>query len=112
MSEVVVHVTERGYLFERVKGDLEPAGCLVPADLGAPVDLLEHKVDGFSSFPLAVDHLPLLVVDHGGRGRTGRSQLHLENGYDMNSLCFISLQIGLYNFRENDSGGCLRTCGR
>lgn len=72
-------VTERGYLFERIKGDLEATSCLVSADLGAPVDLLEHKLDGFSSLPSAVNHLPLLVVNHGGRGRAGRSQLHLEN---------------------------------
>lgn len=79
MNEVVEHVTERVYLFERIKGDLEATSCLVSADLGAPVDLLKYKVDGFSSLILAVNHLPLLIVDHGGRGWPGRSQLHLEN---------------------------------
>lgn len=64
------------YLLERVEGDVQASGDFLMTELRRPVDVLEDELDRLVAVP-AVDDVPLLVRDNGGRGRARRLQLQL-----------------------------------
>lgn len=54
------------HLLEGVHGHLQAPGGLLPAQLLLPLDFLKHKLEGLPRGQPAVNHVAILVQDHGG----------------------------------------------
>lgn len=70
----------RPHLLEGVHGHLQAPGSLLPAQFLLPLDLLKHKLEGLPRGWAAVDHVAVLIQDHGGHRWACGLQLHLGQG--------------------------------